>query len=329
MKRIRAIATTATLLAVLAGCSGGGVTTSSIGQTTATTSAVTTTTSREPSTTTPPESEQPPTLEPGTLSVGIYPNGMPYVGLDGDEFVGLDADILKEAAHRLGLEIKVSQMDFPALLTSIQTGRLDVAVGNIGWTPERADAGTYTDPAFYSPVGAAVRPGLTISHVDDLNGHIIGTLTGGFYTEGLRELEGVDVRVYETFEAEMLDLDLGRIDVVLYNPVSLEYLKTQRPELKFDVVFLTPPTAEEVEKRPGLSVFQPFMTGWYLGPDAEHLALALTEQIRVMYEDGTMVEMVEKWGGDPQSMLVPQPYFAERRRGVDRAADWEPPSIAD
>ncbi|TYL23878.1 amino acid ABC transporter substrate-binding protein, partial [Streptococcus pyogenes] len=45
-------------------------------------------------------------------------------------------------------------------------------------------------------------------------------------------------------------------------------------------------------------------------------------------KDGSLSALITKWGGDPKQFLVPSPEMAAQRRGVDRPADWSPPSIA-
>lgn len=265
------------------------------------------------------------TITPGVLKVAVY-DGAPYIGARDGQLTGLDGELLTKAAEKLGLTIEVTVMDFAGLLAAVQSRRVDMGLGNIGWSAERAEKGRFTDPPFYSPVAMALRPGLTVRTVDDLTGLRIGTLTGGFYTKGLRELD-VEVQTYQTLAAEITDLDLGRLDVVFYDGLGLAALRAERPELRFEVAYIEPPTDEQLAAKPGLSVFRPYMSGWYLAKESPKLEAALNEQIRAMYASGELAAVIEKVGADPQEMLTPQPYFAEQRRQVDRDADWEPPSI--
>jgi ABC-type amino acid transport substrate-binding protein len=139
---------------------------------------------------------------------------------------------------------------------------------------------------------------------------------------------GVTVRVYDQFTSEVADLQAGRIDLFFYDPFALEQLHKERPEIAFDVAYITPPTADEVARTPALDVFRPFMSGWYLAPEAEALQAAFDKVIRDFYADGFLAQTIAKWGGDPDEMLRPAPYFAGQRIGVDRPEGWEPPSIA-
>ncbi|MFI0779842.1 hypothetical protein [Streptomyces sp. NPDC021212] len=46
-----------------------------------------------------------------------------------------------------------------------------------------------------------------------------------------------------------------------------------------------------------------------------------------MYENGELTKLIKKYGGDPAQFLKPASDVAPARRGVDRPADWNPPSI--
>jgi polar amino acid transport system substrate-binding protein len=69
------------------------------------------------------------------------------------------------------------------------------------------------------------------------------------------------------------------------------------------------------------------MTGFYLPKQEPELEKAITAQIRAMDASGEMRKLIEKYGGDPTEFLRPAPDMADYRRGVDRAADWQPPSM--
>jgi hypothetical protein len=45
-----------------------------------------------------------------------------------------------------------------------------------------------------------------------------------------------------------------------------------------------------------------------------------------MYGNGEMAKLIEKYGGQPEQFLKPSAGMDASRRGVDRPADWQPPS---
>jgi polar amino acid transport system substrate-binding protein len=261
-----------------------------------------------------------------TVTVAVTPT-MPYIGLENGKLTGLDGDLFNQAAADLGLTVKPLAVDFPGLLAGVQSGRYDMGIGGISWTPERANAGIFTDPPYYSPAVLAVKPGVEARTVKDLEGKKLATVQSFFYIPALQKVPGATLQTYPTFQATLMDLSAGRVDIAFLDPLTVVYTKKKNPSLTYDTVTLEPPTEQEVAERPEYTAFQPSMSGWYLNNKSTKLRDALTEQIQGFYADGTATEAVKEWGGDPSGMLTPIPGFAAQRAKVDRDADWAPPSV--
>lgn len=56
------------------------------------------------------------TVEPGVLTMGTNATFPPYEYKDGDDVVGIDAEIAQALADKLGLKVKIVDMDFDSLL---------------------------------------------------------------------------------------------------------------------------------------------------------------------------------------------------------------------
>jgi polar amino acid transport system substrate-binding protein len=69
------------------------------------------------------------------------------------------------------------------------------------------------------------------------------------------------------------------------------------------------------------------MTSFYLPKESPKLEKAISDEIRKMYASGELTTLIKKYGGDPDEFLKPSPEMAATRQGVDRPADWTPPSI--
>ena len=59
------------------------------------------------------------TVEPGVLTMGTNATFPPYEYKDGDDVVGIDAEIAQALADKLGLKVKIVDMDFDSLLYSL------------------------------------------------------------------------------------------------------------------------------------------------------------------------------------------------------------------
>lgn len=264
-----------------------------------------------------------------TVRVGTTAS-MPNTNVVRGKFVGFEAEMLTTALKNLGLNEKVSISDFPGMLAAAQDRRIDVAAGNIAWRPSRVKNGIMTDPIFYVPQIAAEKPGVKIASVDDLKGKTVGTISGFIFVQALQHMPDVKLRTYPDAATTLTDLNAGRIDVALIDPLVAMYTKKTNPNLKFDVSVIRAPTLKEVAEHPYLEIFGPVMIGWYLPNGEEKLRDGLNQQIRQMYKNGETAKlMVDAGIEDANAFLtVPEDWaglFTKQRIETDRTAGWTLP----
>jgi polar amino acid transport system substrate-binding protein len=266
------------------------------------------------------------TLKPGVIKVAIEAYA-PYTSMQGGKMVGLDADVLNAIAGKLGLTVQPVVTDFPGMLASVQSHRVDITLGGVAWSADRQKQGLFTDPPYYSPPAMAVKDGKTYRTIADLSGHSLGTVEGYVWVKSIQAVPGAKLHAYPDAPSVFSDLGSGRIDVGFLDPLLIIAAQKAQPGLKIATEYLTPPSAEEVAQHPAYSYFQPYMTGFYLPKQESKLNDAISAQIRAMYADGELTTLVKKYGGDPDQFLKPSPSMAKERQGVDRPASWQPPSI--
>jgi polar amino acid transport system substrate-binding protein len=266
------------------------------------------------------------TIEPGVLKVAIQPYA-PYTSSKAGKLSGLDSDILNAVAKKLDLKVQPEITDFAGMLASVQSRRVDITIGGVAWTKERQKQGLFTDPPYYSPPAMAVRSGKKYSTVKDLEGRRLGTVEGYVWVKSIKAVPGAKLGAYPDGNGVFDDLRAGRLDVGFLDPLIIIAAQKERPELKVETQYLTPPTAAEVAAKPDYDYFRPYMTSFYLPPQAKKLEKAISDEIRKMYDNGELTKLIEKWGGDPEQFLKPTPEIAKARQGVDRPSDWAPPTI--
>ncbi len=265
-------------------------------------------------------------LKPNTLVVTVQPY-MPYTAMKDGKLVGLDSDILAAVADKLGLKMEVNVTDFPGMLASVQNQRADITIGGIAWSEARQKVGLFTDPPYYSPPAMAVASSEHFADVESLEGKNLGTVTGYVWAKSIAQVPKASPHTFPNAESVFQDLASGRLDVGFLDPLLITYQQQQRPDMKVRIEYMKPPTKEQVASHPDYQYFQAYMTGFYLPKQSPKLAKAVSDQIDAMYKDGSLSKLITKWGGDPKQFLVPSPEMAAQRRGVDRPADWSPPSI--
>jgi ABC-type amino acid transport substrate-binding protein len=266
------------------------------------------------------------TITPGVMKVAVEPY-MPYTAVTGGKLVGLDSEVLQAVAQKLGLRIETQMTDFNGMLGGVQSRRVDISIGGIAWSKEREKQGLFTDPPYYSPPAMAVRGEKTYPTVDDLKGLRLGTVTGYVWVKSIKAVDGAKLQSYPDANGVFGDLSAGRLDVGFLDPLLIIYTQKQRPDQHFVTQYLTPPSDTQVQQKPDLQYFRPYMTSFYLPKQSPKLEKAVSAEIDKMYADGRMTALIKKYGGDPDQFLKPSPSMAGDRRGVDRSADWNPPSI--
>ncbi|MEU0842714.1 transporter substrate-binding domain-containing protein [Streptomyces sp. NPDC005962] len=265
------------------------------------------------------------TIDPGVLKVAVQPYA-PYTTVKDGKIVGLDGDILQYAAKKLALSIQPETTDFAGMLAGVQSRRMDITIGGVAWTKDRQKQGLFTDPPYYSPPAMAVGSGKRYKTIDDLKGLRLGTVEGYVWVKSIKAVPGAQLRAYPDANGVFDDLAAGRIDVGFLDPLIIIAAEKERSE-KIKTEYLTPPTAAQVKAKPAYEYFRPYQTGFYLPKKATKLEKAISAQVDAMYKNGELTKLIKKWGGDPQQFLKPATDVAPARRGVDRPADWNAPSI--
>ena len=91
--------------------------------------------------------------ERGYIEVATEPYFAPYEFIDpsktGDEqFVGMDIEIAKVIAEKLGVKLKIVPLDFTPLLVAMADGKYDMAISAIAYSPARAEVMNLSDVYF-------------------------------------------------------------------------------------------------------------------------------------------------------------------------------------
>ena len=193
------------------------------------------------------------TITPGVLKVAIQPYA-PYTDLQGDKIVGLDGDILHAVAKKLDLKVEPQVTDFAGMLAGVQTRRVDITIGGVAWTAERQKQGLFTDPPYYSPPAMAVKAGKKFQTVEDLEGLDLGTVEGYVWVKSIQAVPGAKLHAYPDGTGVFDDLGADRIDVGFLDPLLIIAAQKQRPELKIETQYLTPPDCGAGQGTPGLPV---------------------------------------------------------------------------
>lgn len=161
----------------------------------------------------------------GPLVLAVMPDLPPYASLDeaSGEVVGIDIDIVRSAAAKLGRPLKIVQAPFAALLPMVKDGKADFAACGITITEGRRRNVDFSDP--YAIEGSAFlyRAGEktpTMITAESLRVAAVEGMTQDFYLTR----HGIDPIRYSTINEAVADLIAHKIDMVAYDRPAIATL---------------------------------------------------------------------------------------------------------
>ena len=72
------------------------------------------------------------TAKDGVLTMATNATFPPYESYEGNDIVGIDADIAKAIADKLGLKLEIQDMEFNSIITAVQSGKADLGLAYDG-----------------------------------------------------------------------------------------------------------------------------------------------------------------------------------------------------
>lgn len=146
----------------------------------------------------------------------------PYEYYDGDKIVGIDAEIAEKIAEKLGMTLKIEDMEFATTLNAVEQGTVDFAMAGMTVTDKRLKQVNFTTSYANGVQAIIVKEGSAITCADDLFadgaaykvGVQLGT-TGDTYASDDFKDTGVEVVQYNNGNSAVLALKGGDIDCVI------------------------------------------------------------------------------------------------------------------
>lgn len=227
--------------------------------------------------------------ERGYITVAMEGTWAPWTYHDEDDnLVGFDVEVAKAVADELGVDVQYQEGEWDGLLAGVQSGRYDIMVNGVGYTEERAQAYTFSDPYCYNKTALIVRgDNEDIKSLEDLNGKTTCNSANSTY-QLIAEEYGANVLDVETLDGtlEMVLAGTDRADATLNAEASfLDYMNAH-PDANLKIVDYYP----ESEK---VCIIMS------KGDSSDSLKEAINSAIEKLRADGTLSELSNKYfGGD-------------------------------
>lgn len=219
------------------------------------------------------------TVEPGVLTMGTNATFPPYEYKDGDDIVGIDADIAQAMADKLGLKLEIVDMDFDSLIASIQSGKIDMSLAGMTVTEERKQNVDFTDSYATGVQVIIVKDDSDITSVDDLQDKLIGVQQGTTGHLYCADDFGEDhVNALPNGATAVQALLQGKVDCVVIDQEPAKAFVEANEGLKIlDTAYTTEDYAAAVSK------------------DNPELTAALNKVLQELKDDGTIQKILDKY----------------------------------
>ena len=139
----------------------------------------------------------------------------PYEMVEGNEIVGIDAEIAKLIAEDLGKELVIEDMAFDSVIAAVQSGKADIAMAGLTITEDRKQNINFSDPYTEAAQVIVVKSGSPIKGPEDLIGKTIGVqigTTGDIYAA---DIENATIERYSKYFEAINALTQDKIDAVI------------------------------------------------------------------------------------------------------------------
>ncbi len=226
------------------------------------------------------------TVESGKLIMATNAAFPPYEFIEGNEIVGIDAEIAGAIAEKLGLELQIDDMEFDSIVESVKGGKADIGLAGMTVTPERQEVINFTTSYATGVQVVIVTEGSAITSVDDL------------FAEGAMHAIGVQRNttgdLYCTWDLE--DAGLATIDRYSKGADAVQALLTGKVDC---VVIDNEPAKAFVEANEGLMILDTeYAVEEYaaaMNKDNTELYEAANKALEELIADGTVAAIIEKY----------------------------------
>ena len=148
----------------------------------------------------------------------------PYEYKEGDSFAGIDVEIATLIAEKLGMTLKIEDVEFGSIIGGVQSGKFDMGMAGMTVTDERLEMVNFSSTYATGVQVVIVAEGSTITSLDDLKDDgsmkygVQQDTTGDIYASDTPENGGYgsdNVIRYKTGAEAVQALKAGKVDAVI------------------------------------------------------------------------------------------------------------------
>ena len=181
-----------------------------------------------------------------TLVMATNATFPPYEFYEGEEIVGIDAELGAAIAEKLGMEFKIEDMEFDAIIPSVVSGKASFGIAGMTPTEERLMSADFSIPYTKGVQVIIVKEDSAITSADDLfaegASNVIGVQTGTtgdlYSTWDLEDAGLATVSRFNKGADAVLALTEGKVDcVVIDNEPAKEFVAANEGLVILDTAY--------------------------------------------------------------------------------------------
>lgn len=159
--------------------------------------------------------------------VGVEASRAPFVYVDeSQKLEGFEIDLLRAIAKETGLKVEFSTMPFDALLPSVLTEQIDVAISSISITEERAQIVDFVGPYYNAGLNVLIPNEYQniIKDSFDLNGRKICVVSGTTCEDYANTRKDSEVIKFSSEEESFNAVKEKKCDLLISDAPLIDYL---------------------------------------------------------------------------------------------------------
>lgn len=219
----------------------------------------------------------------------------PYEYVDKGKIDGIDPEVVRRIALRLGYELEIQDMAFDAIIAAVQSGKAQIAASGITVTEDRKQKIAFTDSYVIAAQVMIVPENSPVKSEKDLKGKRIGVqhgTTGDTYVkENIQEPHR-----YQSGPDAVSALIKGKLDVVVIDGEPAEAYVSKNPGLKI----LPEPLVQEEY-------------AFAIGKNNRKLLNEFNVELRKMKESGELANIINAYRQPRVVLVLPEKDSAEKK----------------
>lgn len=137
-------------------------------------------------------------------------------------YKGLEIDLVREVAKRLGMTTTMSNIPFNGIIPAILSKQVDIAATGMTMTKQRAEKVSFAAPFYESKLAFVVLKDSPLKTVADLKGRTVAVMVG---TTGMKygQEHGMTVKQFDTSADTLLQMQTKNAEAAIVDRPVAEY----------------------------------------------------------------------------------------------------------